>query len=155
VSTFKYSNDTDSRQGLSLFEGETDQIIIYSSPDRYIKEIWINLSWEDEPDGTGPLGNLNVNNIPDEFTVSISIGNASIEMSATNPDDGEGMISTSLSINDDEINQYIEAQDEDYSASVEITLSNVGNYANPRLAGAEDTGNSYDYELIIVYAIPN
>ena len=138
--------------GGMLDEGQSETIIISSEPDKYIKEVKVTLTWTDEPDTRYFLRTYE--NEPDTFSVSINAPNASVSKSASNVHGEQGMVEAELSFSIEEVAEIISEEIHDYEFTVEITMVEAGDSFTQGAVGFTDTGNSYEYEMEIIWLVP-
>ena len=145
------SNGTETGSG-SLTEGQSETITFKSEPEKYIKALMVTVTWTDEED----IQYIRTyENEPDIFTVRIEGANKTDKATGSNPHGGEGSISTELSFTLEEIAEIIEEGGDEYEVVIEITLDDAGDYwSTSGLWGWTDDGNSYDYEIEIIWLIP-
>jgi hypothetical protein len=147
-------NGSDTGSGY-LDEGMGMLLTYYSTQDNYIKEISVTVTWTDEED----IQRVRTyENQPDTFTVTITGANTTASYQDSNPHNpqgGEGSISTELSFSTDEISQIIDSEGESYEVTVEIFLNEAGNFRLPfGPIGYEDPGNDYQYDIEIIWLLP-
>jgi hypothetical protein len=142
-------SDSESGSG-GLNEGMGMLLTFNSEPDKYIKEVMVTVTWTDQSD----IGIFK--NQPDTFTVTIMGANTTVSVQDSNPPGGEGSISAELSFPTDEVSQIIETNGENYEFIVQILLDEAGNYQGPLgvVDYPEDTGNDYQYEIEIIWLLP-
>lgn len=133
----------------SLNEGDSEAITFNSKPDKYIKGVNVKLTWMDEPDGGGIL--IPYENQPDTFSITINGPNATEDGSASNSHGAEGSLTVELAFTLEDISK-ITSEDEEYEVSITVTMEDAGDQESPTgLRGEVDNGNSYDYEIEIVW----
>ena len=137
-----------------LNEGNYLTIPLISGDQKYISGITVTLTWTDEPD----IQRLRLyENQPDTFSVEVNGPNTTASDSGANPRDGQGEISTTLSIPTEDIPGIISTDGHNYTVGVLISMVEAGNYIPRAGAGAVgllDEGNQYDYEIIIAWLVP-
>jgi membrane protease YdiL (CAAX protease family) len=149
---YMISHETRTTSGY-LYEGENEQLLYFSEQEKYVKEVWVNLTWSDEADIIGALRTFQ--NAPDTFSVSVSGINASNESTAANPQGEDGIITTGLAFTNEEITDIVSSMGENFGITVQITLVDVGVFPiGALLYGSQDTGNEFSAEITIVWAVP-
>lgn len=138
--------------GGTLNEGQSETITISSEMDKYVKEVKVTVTWTDEPDTRYLLRTYE--NEPDTFSLSINAPNASVSRSASNVHGEQGMVEAELAFSLEEISEIISEEIHDYEFTVEITMVEAGDSFTQGLVGFTDTGNSYEYEMEIIWLIP-
>jgi len=136
----------------SLEEGMGLIIPFTSEPDNYIKGITVTVTWTDEPD----IQRVRTyENQPDSFIIMIMGANFSVSEQGSNPHGGEGSITAELSFSTEEVSQIIESNGENYEFMVQILLDDAGNYRpSVGVIGYEDTGNDFNYQIDIIWLVP-
>jgi len=155
VDLSSYVPDVETRDGDGyLSEGGIENIILVSEAERYLQEVTVTVTWTDEDD----IQRIRTfENQPDTFSVGVFGYNATEEDRGANPQGGEGSISASISHTNEEISEIIIEQEGNYTADIFIFLEQVGNYhagTGPGVVGYDDTGNAYEYEMEIVWLVP-
>lgn len=146
------STDIDTDSG-SLNEGDSDTITFTSEPEKYIRQVRVTVTWTDEDDIQ--YGPRTYQNQPDSFSVTINGPNATEEAGGENPYGSEGRIVVELSFTIEELSEIISTDGDDYEITIEITMVNAGDYEAPfGLMGFADDGNQYNYEIEIIWLVP-
>ncbi len=137
--------------GGSLQEGRSEVIVtFYSEADKYIKEVKVTVIWTDEAD-SNPL----LDNQPDTFSIDIDGPNSSADGSGSNPHGGEGSASATLSFSYKELTDIISNEGDEFEVKVTITLDDAGDQVSlSGLWSQTDSGNNYDYEIEIIWLVP-
>jgi membrane protease YdiL (CAAX protease family) len=136
----------------SLTEGQSETITLISELEKYIKTVKVTVTWTDEED----IQYIRTyENEPDIFTVRVEGINKTTDATGSNPHGGEGSISTELSFTLEEIAKVIEEGGDEYEISIDITLDDAGDYwSTSGLWGWTDEGNNYNYEIEIIWLVP-
>ena len=137
-----------------LSERGVDIITLVSEENRYIRAVTVTVTWTDEDD----IQRIRTyENDPDTFSVNVLGPNATAGETGSNPKGGEGSISASVSLTNEEISDIILEEEGNYTVEVLIVLDEVGNYfagTGARRVGFNDAGNAYEYEMEIVWLVP-
>lgn len=136
-----------------LSEGVENVYTLQSEKDKYFKQVQVTITWTDEPNSGGII--IPFENQPDTFSVTISGPNSSVEKSGSNPIGGEGSITAELSFTLEELAEIISSEGEEYEVTITIVLTEAGNQESPSgLREEEDNGNDYNYEIEIIWLVP-
>jgi membrane protease YdiL (CAAX protease family) len=136
----------------NLDEGQSETIPLSSEPDKYIKAVTVTITWTDEDDIR--YGLRTYENEPDTFSVRITGPNSSASETGSNQHGSEGTISTTLTLSLEEIAELVSEENENYEMLIEITMVEAGDLFTTGLIGFTDTGNSYEYEIEIIWLEP-
>jgi len=137
-----------------LIEGGIDNIILVSETERHIQAVTVTVTWTDEDD----VQRLRTfENQPDTFSVNVFGPNVTAGDTGANPRGGEGSISASISLTNEEISDLIVEEEGNYTVDIVIVLDTVGDF-EPRTGmgavGFIDAGNAYEYEIEIIWLVP-
>jgi hypothetical protein len=136
----------------TLNEGETATIPLQTEADRYILQVTVTLTWEDEDDIV--YGPRVYENEPDTFSLRISGLNESERDSAANPYGGQGEIILTLNFTLELLEETIENQGDIYEVLIEIELVEAGEFFPPMgVVGFTDSSNAYNYETEITWLV--
>ena len=138
----------------NLNEGQFDTIVLTSESEKYIQEVTVTVTWTDE---TGIPRDLLYENLPDTFSVTVNGPNATDTASGANPSNGQGEISAAINFSNEGISNIISQEGVNYTGEIIIKLEAVGDYkakAGPGPFAPHDTGNRYDYEVIVTWLVP-
>jgi membrane protease YdiL (CAAX protease family) len=137
----------------TLDEGGTVAMTLLTEPERYIQDVSITLTWEDEDDIVyGPRVYYNE---PDTFSVRLSGLNQTERDSTSNPQGGQGEIILKLNFTLELLEETITTQGDIYEILIEIELVEAGEFFPEFGAvGFTDSSNDYSYELEITRLVP-
>jgi membrane protease YdiL (CAAX protease family) len=133
-----------------LSERDSESFTFFSEEDKYIKLVKVTVTWTDEPD-SNPL----LSNQPDTFSIHVDGPNASSDGAGSNPQGGEGSISTTFSYDLEVLSDVIADEGDEFEVTATITLDDAGDQES--LSGLwyqQDTGNDFDYEIEIFWLVP-
>lgn len=144
-------NETETGSG-SLPEGQSETITLKSELEKYIKAVKVTVTWTDEED----IQYIRTyENDPDTFTVRLEGINKTADATGSNPHGSEGSTSSDLSFTLEEIAEIIEEGGDEYEIAIEIILEEAGDYwSTSGLWGWTDDGNNYNYEIEIIWLVP-
>jgi hypothetical protein len=129
-------------------DNETLEAFIWEE-EKYIKSVTVTITWTDEPDIR-----LRYQNQPDTFELSIDGPIYSDEARAANTQGGQGSISAQISYSNDETSQIF-ADLENPQINISVQLIEAGNQeTNIGFTYYEDSGNDYNYEIIVEWLAP-
>jgi hypothetical protein len=126
---------------------------IKSETDKYIKDVKVTLTWTDEPDSSLLL--IQYENQPDTFSINIEGANSSAEGSGSNSHGDEGSATASLSFDLEQLSEIISSDGDEFEVTVTITLDEAGDQeTNFGVFGEADDGNDFDYDIEIIWLVP-